>query len=473
MKGLITVLFGLMVNYSAAEANEFIDDLYNIDHGKLDNGLTYILKSNGESRNVAIFITVEGGLEQFSCKKQQVPHVLEHIIFSGNQDYSTSELRKQFTDKAGNIRAMTWFGQTYYEVQIHSAYTDFALKTLYKVITRPQFNNLTLKKAINEVSSELGVGGGSVRQLFAPKRPVVDRAISKVYPGTNLDCEEEMSPSGVNLTDVQNAYRDRYSPDNMNVIVVGNINESQTKRVIQETFGLMPKYSSQINAPNVKLNKISTDVVSDYTKPFAVEANVGFVIRAVGYNNPDYPSMELLLDYLHDYFSTEIHKRQGMGYNPRVKYDANPYYGHFVARVETTYEWVDELNKLLREMSQKLVRDGVSEASFETIRNRKLLELESKTWSNKELAKMYMKQRLNYGEGTIPNQYRIYQNITYEMFQSTINKYLQEWPKYYVRQPPSFSQMGQEAFVVFCAIFVVGSPFVYLRRKYWNKRNDS
>jgi hypothetical protein len=124
-------------------------------------------------------------------------------------------------------------------------------------------------------------------------------------------------------------------------------------------------------------------------------------------------------------------------------------------------------------MSQQLMHDGVSQASFETIRNRKLLELESKTWSNKELAKMYMKQRLNYGEGTIPNQYRIYQNITYKMFQNTVNKYLQEGPKYYVRQPPSFSQMGQEAFVVFCVIFVVGSPFVYLRRKYWNKRNDS
>lgn len=470
MRLWLSLLAGLLLHSNTVHSKAFNDGLYSIKSGRLDNGLTYILKENGQSSNAAIFIAIDGGLEQFSCEKQQVPHVLEHLVFSGNEVYSTAELRKLFTSRAGNVRAMTWFGETYYEIEIHSAYTEFAITSLYDAISKLQFTTKNLSKAKNEIHSEFGTSEAYVQKLFAPKRAAVDRAIAKLYPHSKIDCTDEMTPERVELTDVEDAYRKLYKPDNIYVIVVGDIDEEKIRDTLQETFGKLPKSSTTKTSTNLALNPVSDEEIVALTKPLAVEANVGFVMRAAGYDSVDYPAMDLFRDYLHDHFNTLIHSKKGEGYKPRVKYDANPYYGHYVARVETTYNWAKQLNALLKSMSNDLKMHGISNEAFETIRKRKILELESKTWANKEVAKLYKNHRHEIKSGAMKNLYQYYQNLSYSDFQRTVKKYMSEAPVYYTRRPPTLLQMGKDVIIAFGSIFVLGLPFLRFIKKHRQKR---
>ena len=76
-------------------AQGFALDRYSVEGYQLPNGLQLILKPNNDRGHVAIRLVVGVGLDDFSCADQQLPHLLEHLLFSGIDDTGEGGLEER------------------------------------------------------------------------------------------------------------------------------------------------------------------------------------------------------------------------------------------------------------------------------------------------------------------------------------------------------------------------------------------
>lgn len=58
-------------------------DRFQVEGYTLPNGLQLVLKPGTERGHVAIRLVVGVGLDDFNCADKELPHLLEHLLFSG------------------------------------------------------------------------------------------------------------------------------------------------------------------------------------------------------------------------------------------------------------------------------------------------------------------------------------------------------------------------------------------------------
>ena len=61
----------------------FALDRFQVEGYALPNGLQLLLKPGTERGHVAIRLVVGVGLDDFDCDDKELPHLLEHLLFSG------------------------------------------------------------------------------------------------------------------------------------------------------------------------------------------------------------------------------------------------------------------------------------------------------------------------------------------------------------------------------------------------------
>ncbi|MFX5393286.1 hypothetical protein ABTD32_20000, partial [Acinetobacter baumannii] len=61
----------------------------------LPNGLQVILKDGYERDHVSIRLVVGVGLDDFGCDQKELPHLLEHLLFSGVDDTGEGGLEER------------------------------------------------------------------------------------------------------------------------------------------------------------------------------------------------------------------------------------------------------------------------------------------------------------------------------------------------------------------------------------------
>ena len=74
----------------SAHASAF--DRLQVEGYMLPNGLQLLLKPGTERGHVAIRLVVGVGLDDFSCEDKELPHLLEHLLFSGIDGGGEGEL---------------------------------------------------------------------------------------------------------------------------------------------------------------------------------------------------------------------------------------------------------------------------------------------------------------------------------------------------------------------------------------------
>ena len=58
-------------------------DLYEYETFVLENGMRVFLNNRGKSPNAAMRLVVGTGMNDYPCDKRELPHLVEHLMFSG------------------------------------------------------------------------------------------------------------------------------------------------------------------------------------------------------------------------------------------------------------------------------------------------------------------------------------------------------------------------------------------------------
>ncbi|WP_150539304.1 M16 family metallopeptidase [Actinobacillus vicugnae] len=233
MRFILTALALLVVSSASyAEKSEPIQ-------GKLDNGLKYtILPLHDEKGHMEIRLRVNAGGVDENDDQAGVAHMVEHLVFRGTSAHPNGlmpYLHEQKWVRAKNYNAVTTTDSTTYLLTPPAtAGLEQSFDALSQMVFNAQLTQQDLdderKIIMEEWRQGLGVGATMNEQRMAAVRADSRYARHRVI-GT------PESIQSMPATQLQQFYQTWYVPNNMNLLVVGDVEPEKAKEAIQRYFG--------------------------------------------------------------------------------------------------------------------------------------------------------------------------------------------------------------------------------------------
>ena len=204
-----------------------IDRDYRI--GTLDNGLTYLLRTNDSpGATLEIRLLVDAGSAQQVDGSDGSAHFLEHMLFNGTEKYPGNELTAQLQrlgiEFGPEVNAYTSFDETVYILSAATA-DEGAPEAAFDVLAQ-WASAATLEPSA--VTEEQGVVRDELRQRLESVDGIISNEFDKVYvAGTpyegHLIIGDAEKVETTTPDTLRAFYDDWYRPDNMAVVVVGDL----------------------------------------------------------------------------------------------------------------------------------------------------------------------------------------------------------------------------------------------------------
>ncbi len=210
--------------------------------GSLDNGMTYYLRSNqSPGGSISLRLAVDAGSAQQVVPDGGTAHFLEHMMFNGTENFPGNELTDALNrlgiEFGADTNAYTSYDETVYMLAADSG-TPRAVSTAFDVLAE-WANGATLSPA--DVISETGVVRDEMRQgresadgmIFAEFEDMYTAGSSYAGYATLGSAESVESMTAPPLRDFYDRW---YRPDNMAVVVVGDMPLDQMEDAVVQRF---------------------------------------------------------------------------------------------------------------------------------------------------------------------------------------------------------------------------------------------
>lgn len=239
---ILTALLGIGACQSLFHEKDTLPFHSQAHQGQLENGLRYVILPNHFPQNrVYMRLVVNAGSMHEDDDQKGVAHIVEHMAFNGSQQYPQNQiinaLEKLGMKFARDINAFTDFENTVYTLNI-AKNDPQSLSLAFNVIDQ-WLNHLTILPA--DLEAERGIVLEEWRSRLSPMLRLGDKKSQIEMAGSRY---VERDPIGdvnvikhVSAQRVKDFYRKWYRPDNVSLIVVGDVNPVKIKSLIQQKLG--------------------------------------------------------------------------------------------------------------------------------------------------------------------------------------------------------------------------------------------
>ncbi|MEI7918073.1 MAG: pitrilysin family protein [Candidatus Saccharibacteria bacterium] len=188
----------------------------------IGNGIKGLIIDVPDSTVVSYDINFRAGYDYADPSIQQVAHLLEHLSFGANDNYSTAEEFSQEFSKNGATISATTSNRSMSYSSLSALMELGRIMDLFKLaITHPQYKQKLFDAERGNVREEL------VAQANNHSR-VLFQQIQRAMGDTCLiDSEKIETINKVELSDIQNFYTKTHTLNNMRFVIAGNISESK------------------------------------------------------------------------------------------------------------------------------------------------------------------------------------------------------------------------------------------------------
>ena len=239
-----------------------------VKHGKLDNGLSYYIRSNQIPKERAMFfLLVKAGAMNETTEQNGLAHFCEHMAFNGTKNFPdkgiTNYLESIGVSFGGGLNAFTSRHETCYTLNniptTEESYIDSALMILADWSANVTYSDEEINNERGVIHEEWRTRGGANRRMSDQTNKVLFNDSKYSYHNVigKLDVIDNCDPQLL-----RDFYHNWYRPDLQAVVVVGDIDEDEIQAKIEKLFGSIPK-------------RETPPETVDYSVPENKEAKVG------------------------------------------------------------------------------------------------------------------------------------------------------------------------------------------------------
>jgi zinc protease len=226
---------------SAAADLRLLDPFWRepVDRTILPNGLTLILKPDHSAALTSVQVWVKtGSIHEGEHLGAGLSHFVEHMLFKGTPRRAGREISATVQAHGGYINAYTTFDRTVYYIDLPSEHTAVAIDVLADAVLHSTLPAEEVAKEREVILREIAMTRDD------PDNRLWDTLFSTAFrehPFRQPIIGHRDVFSAVTREDLFNYYRARYVPNNLVVVIVGDIDLEKTRAAVAEHFGAAPR----------------------------------------------------------------------------------------------------------------------------------------------------------------------------------------------------------------------------------------
>jgi zinc protease len=225
---VLAILYLFIFMGSAALA-----DPAKVSRTKLDNGLTVVIEEEHSAPVVSIQMWVRVGSADEPKKLAGISHVFEHMLFKGTEKRGVGQIATMIESVGGDINAYTSFDNTVYHLTVPSRYFGTGIDVISDAIQHSSFDPEELKKELEVVLEEIRMNEDSPgRKLF---KSLLGSAFT-THPYGRPVIGYVDTVKSFTRQDILSFFRKWYVPNNMVLVIVGDVESDQALKAVKEAF---------------------------------------------------------------------------------------------------------------------------------------------------------------------------------------------------------------------------------------------
>lgn len=210
--------------------------------GQFENGMKYIIRPNQHPAGRAeFFLHIRTGATNETAKQNGIAHFLEHMAFNGSKNFKPGELvpllSKMGMQFGADTNAHTTFHETVYKLNLPDV-TPETIQTGLTILS-DYANGLDLSE--KEIDAERGVILEEMRTGKSAGERLRKQMMQTVFADTKLKEHDvigtEESIQSMPQSEFQDYWNTWYRPENMTLIIVGDVKADEVLPVAKEKLG--------------------------------------------------------------------------------------------------------------------------------------------------------------------------------------------------------------------------------------------
>ena len=230
-----------------------------VKQGKLDNGMSYFIRENGEPKNrIQLRLVVKAGSCMEDEDQKGIAHFVEHMCFNGTENFEKSAIVDYFESIGMSfgpeVNAETSFEHTVYMLELPADNPEIlktSLLVLHDWACSVTFDSVEFEKERGVIIEEWRQRTQGVNWRVAMKEVglvLKDSRYEKRLPIGDINIIKN-----IKLDRVVDFYKKWYRPENMAVVAVGDIKADVLEKAIKEVMGTIPASEKETKVPSFKV----------------------------------------------------------------------------------------------------------------------------------------------------------------------------------------------------------------------------
>lgn len=452
------------------------DPIFSVQRHRLPNGLEVFIKPRTTTRAVDIRVVVKVGFRHEAVADSGLAHLLEHMMFKGTKRHDEIALNRIIESKGAYSNGETWPDYTFYEVNIVDRHFGLAVEWLREILTESLLAERHLEQARDDVYSEQeGDYPRFIERIFKTGlfQPIFVRVPHTLFPSAELPDRIISRLEHIDERRLREFYRQHYLPNNMAVIIVGNVDPADALARVTAAFGGLQSRPVEsrhfVRLPPAQIP--SAEIDTDLMPPLGEMTELWRGVVTGGVRDRDRFILRVITTYLDRRIYEEIRSKRALGYALGARTqdisDAGILYGY--ARVKREDDAEEESRRILRELFAELRNRPLTDAELQEAKDTILGRQARNYEGNATLASLYQEWFLNIPFGTpLPNHFDAVQRVTAADVQRVARERFRDEQMFSAVGRPTFSITGASTVI---GLLVVVLLLLILRRRMRERRS--
>ncbi|GAA0712976.1 pitrilysin family protein [Aquimarina litoralis] len=396
----------------------------------LDNGLHVILHQENKAPVVTVGVMYHVGAKDEETGRTGFAHFFEHLLFEGTKNIERGKWFDIVSANGGRNNANTTQDRTYYYETLPSNNLELGLWMESERMLHPVINKIGVDTQNEVVKEEKRQRIDNAPYGKIIYRTGINKYIFKKHPygQSVIGSMEDLDAAKL---DEFIAFNNKfYNPNNATLVVAGDIQIEDTKKMIADYFGPIKNTGDKITRTIIKEDPITTEI-----KATEKDANIQIPAKVLVYRTPKQTDKDAyVLNYISTILtggnSSRMYKNmvedKKMALQVLAFTDAQEDYGTYImGALPLGNVGLDKLQAEMDAEIEKLQNELISEREFKKLQNQFENNFVNSNSSIEGIANSLARYQMLYNDTSLINkEIDIYRSITREDIQNVAKKYL-------------------------------------------------
>ncbi len=417
-------------------AHTFAFDRLQVEGYTLPNGLQLLLKPGTERGHVAIRLVVGVGLDDFSCDQKELPHLFEHLLFSGIDGGNEGDLEDRMQALGGEWNAYTSNADTTFVIEAPAQNQRKVLDLLLAIVTRTQLTDANINAAKQVVEREDG-GHYSHLQRLLDRQDLGHNASNQLAVELGLKCAERAEVNALTRDQLEALRKNWYAPNNMTLIVVGDL-DKLLPAYLERTYGQLDPVEPSEHRPLPQIQQAAAshrDLIHGWVGD---NAKLHWLFPEPVLDDQHDETYDLLKDYLDWALYRQLRLRHGLSYGPWSEREVLGGVGFLSLNADLERENLEQAEQVLQDLKARLLKDGLDPAVFARLQQAAIARQAWAVQGNSALADYYWSAAGEYDDGRFSDPAKRIKAVTLAQTNQAMRQVLEQ-PGYWRIEKPLLS----------------------------------